>query len=44
VSNTSPKKLSRNKIKVDAEVEQAVATEPVQEETPTNPPINQQGE
>jgi hypothetical protein len=46
VSDTTPKKLSKNKIiKVDAEVEPAVETEPVQEEVPpTNPPINIQGE
>lgn len=45
VSNTSPKKLSKNKIKVDAEVEQTVETESVQEEVPpTNPPENNQGE
>jgi hypothetical protein len=45
VSDTTPKKLSKNKIKVTAEVEPAVETEPVQEEVPpTNPPNNIQGE
>lgn len=46
VSNTSPKKLSKNKIKVDADVEQVVETEPVQEELilPINPPTINQGE
>lgn len=45
VSDTTPKKLSKNKVKVLAEVEPAVETEPVQEEVPpTNPPNNIQGE
>jgi hypothetical protein len=45
VSDTTPKKLSKNKIKVTAEVEQTVETESVQEEVPpTNPPNNIQGE
>lgn len=47
VSNASPKKPSKNKVVVSAEViEQNVQIEQVvQEEVPpTNPPINQQGE
>jgi hypothetical protein len=47
VSNASPKKPSKNKVVVSAEViEQNVQQEQVvQEEVlPTNPPINQQGE
>lgn len=45
VSDTTPKKLSKNKIKILAEEEPAVETEPVQEEVPpTNPPSNIQGE
>lgn len=47
VSNASPKKPSKGKVTVHAEViEQSVQQEQVvQEEVPpTNPPINQQGE
>ena len=47
VSNTSPKKPSKNKLVVNAEViEQSVQEEQVvQEEVPpTNPPITNQGE